>query len=198
MRASECTPWPESLPLEAEPRNASRHGSSARLSRPRLVSFAARATLEAPGDEHDPPTRGHRVWSTYRDRHATADEVAAWAEDEPEHNIGILCGETSCGLAAVDLDAEFPAGVKISSHRDCPHRPRASVLRGRREPDVNDALRVGRTPRRWLLLRRPGERSPERPSLRVESTPEEGIAALEEFELPLASRAKPCLPLKGR
>ena len=143
-------------------------------------------------------TRGTSSWSTYRARHATADEVAAWAEDEPEHNIGILCGETSCGLAAVDLDAEFPAGVKI------PATATVRTGRGRQFYAVAESP-TSTTRYEWGELRGDGSYcvAPEsvHPNGRRyewESTPEEGIAALEEFELPLASRAKPCLPLKGR
>ena len=58
-------------------------------------------------------TRGTNSWLTYRDRHATPDEVADWPELEPEHNIGIVLGETSDNLVALDGDAEFPATVRI-------------------------------------------------------------------------------------
>lgn len=127
-------------------------------------------------------TRGTSSWKTYERRHATADEIASWAELEPRHNLAVVLGETSDGLVAIDVDAELPAGVSIP--------PTATVYspRGRHfyaRADAHAATR--RFP--WGEFRAEGSYIvvPESQTIkRYEwaSTPAEGIAALEEFELP--------------
>jgi Bifunctional DNA primase/polymerase, N-terminal len=135
-------------------------------------------------------TRGTSSWTTYRDRHATADEVAAWAEIEPEHNVGILCGETSGGLAIVDVDAELPAGVSI------PATATVRTGRGRHFYATSDApIRTQRFESGELRSENSYVVAPEsiHPSGRRyewEHGPDQGIASLDEFELPFASRAR--------
>jgi hypothetical protein len=135
-------------------------------------------------------TRGTSSWTTYRDYHATPDEVAAWAEIAPEHNVGILCGETSGGLAVVDVDAELPAGVLIP--------PTATVRTGRgHQFYARSDAPIGTQRFEWGELRAEGSYVVAPESIHSsgrryewEHGLDEGIASLEEFELPLASRAR--------
>jgi Bifunctional DNA primase/polymerase, N-terminal len=132
-------------------------------------------------------TRGTSSWSVYRDRHASPDEVAAWHELEPGHNVGILCGETSGNLAVVDVDSPLPAEVKI------PVTATVRTGRGRQFYGRGEAL----TERfEWGELRSEGSyvvvpRSthPNGRQYEWESSLDE-IAPLQAFELPLASRAR--------
>jgi Bifunctional DNA primase/polymerase, N-terminal len=148
-------------------------------------------------------TRGTSSWSSYRRRHATTDEVAAWAELDPEHNVGIALGETSDDLVALDGDAELPAGVRI------PATATVRSARGRHFYARADApVSTRRFP--WGELRGEGSHivapqstHPTGSQYEWEHGPDEGIATLEEFELPpLASRARaedscPSQPLSG-
>jgi hypothetical protein len=136
-------------------------------------------------------TRGTSSWSTYRARHATADEVAAWAEHEPEHNIGIALGETSDNLVALDRDAELPAGICIP--------PTATVRTGRgchfyaraEAPVATQLFPWGELRGEGTYIVAPQSTHPSGRRYEWESTPDEGIATLEAFELPpLVSRVR--------
>jgi hypothetical protein len=47
---------------------------------------------------------GKRSWIPFRLRRATMAEVEAWYEEEPNLNLGIICGQASGGLVVVDYD----------------------------------------------------------------------------------------------
>lgn len=139
-------------------------------------------------------TRGTSSWSTYKDRHASADEVAAWHELEPEHNCGVLCGQTSGNLAVVDVDHELPSDVTIPAT--------ATVRTGRGRQFYATSETPAATQRfTWGELRSEGSyvAAPRsvHPSGRIyewEQRPDMGIASLDEFALPFAPRAEVSLP----
>lgn len=134
-------------------------------------------------------TRGVSTWTTYRDRHATADELAAWDEIEPEHNVGILCGETSGNLAVVDVDAALPAEVRI------PFTATVRTGRGKQFYAVAESstpttrLSWGEVRGEGSYVVAPQSIHPNGRQYEWEHEPTDGIAALDEFALPLVSRA---------
>ena len=140
--------------------------------------------------------RGTSSWKTFERKHATPDEVADWAERLPEHNVAVICGETSGNLAVLDDDDGLPAGASVpatatvktggtgahyyaTSDKPVPtHRYEWGELRGEGSYVVAPQS-VHPNGRRYEWV----------------STPDEGIAPLDEFELPLASRAEASHPL---
>jgi hypothetical protein len=135
-------------------------------------------------------TRATSSWSTYKYQHASADEVAAWHELEPAHNVGVICGETSGNLAVVDVDTDMiPVDVTI------PATATVRTGRGRQFYSTStDSLATQRF--EWGELRgegsyvvAPDSIHPNGRRYEWEHGPDEGVASLSEFELPLSSRA---------
>jgi Bifunctional DNA primase/polymerase, N-terminal len=136
-------------------------------------------------------TRGTSSWKTFAARHASPDEIAAWAELEPAHNVGILCGETSGNLAVVDVDTGLPADVTV------PFTATARTGRGKQFYASSDTPATT-TRFEWGELRGEGSYCVAPESLHPngrryewETHPDEGIASLTEFSLAREHQAKP-------
>lgn len=60
-----------------------------------------------------PKVQGRGVWKPLAKQAASADQVQRWFEQDPEANIGIVCGGVSGNLVVVDFDAGIPSGLHL-------------------------------------------------------------------------------------
>lgn len=60
-----------------------------------------------------PKQNGRATWKPLAKQAASIEQVRSWFEQDPEANLGIVCGSVSANLVVVDFDAGVPAGLHL-------------------------------------------------------------------------------------